>query len=175
MRSYFSLKKTDVVITILCIFLLFGCSEQPVETEPEETIDQISGLYYLSGEKISTGYSCFNCLVVEDPYTNSIDLSLNVKVVKDKQDTVRFYGLAGADAGEFGKRVFPECKHPDNCKVYGKLTGIESFEIDIENNGRRYQASGSIRTVDIEVTGQYSYQNNQIEYDLHGKRVHIRE
>jgi len=147
--------------------LLFGCTNSSVE--PDKPVDNISGIYYLRGEQTQSGLSCFNCSIDEDPYTNITEFSVYVKLVKDKVDTIRIYGLEGADAGTAEKMVFPNCTSPDDCKVYGKRKPSGEIEVDIEHNGRRYQASGYFGSL----TAHYSLGDISVDYDLSGKKVDV--
>ncbi|WP_234568085.1 hypothetical protein [Rhodohalobacter sp. 614A] len=163
MSSYYGVKTTALTIAISCFCLLLGCS-----VEPEEPVDNISGVYYLRGTQTHSGLPWFNRLIdYRDPYTNYTEFSFYVKLVKDKVDTVRIYGLEGADAGIAEKKVFPNCTNSDDCKVYGKRKSSGEIEIDIEHDGRRYQASGYITSL----TARLSYGNVSVDYDLSGNPV----
>ena len=94
---------------------------------------------------------------------------MNVQLVQDKVDTVRIYGLEGVDAGIDEKKVFPNCIHPDDCKVYGKLNPSGEIEIELEQNGRRYSALWSNNTL----RGTFSYGEFSVKYDLSGKRIEL--
>lgn len=157
-----SMKIINSFFAIFLSVILFGCS-----VDSKEPVDNISGVYYLRGTQTHSGLSCFNCLDYEAPYINYTEFSVYVKLVKDKVDTVRIYGLEGTDAGIAEKMLFPDCTTPDDCKVYGKRTPSGEIEIDIEHNGRRYQASGYITSL----TAHYSHGNVSVEYDLSGNPV----
>ncbi|TVQ06078.1 MAG: hypothetical protein EA359_01650 [Balneolaceae bacterium] len=124
----------------------------------------------MSGEKISTGITCVHCSGSQ-PYEQRTTYSFNVEWTADSPDRIRFFGLEGADAGASRYRVFPGCTHPDNCEVYGKIIGLEEFEIDIEHEGRRFRANGVFRTVSVELSGQFTFDDITITYDLSGNRV----
>ncbi len=159
------MRKAFFVLALFLSVILFGCS-----VEPEEPDDNISGIYYLRGTQTHSGLSCFNCLDYDAPYINYSEFSFYVKLVKDKVDTVRIYGLEGADAGTAEKKVFPNCTSPDDCKVYGKRTPSGEIEIDIEHNGRKYQAMWSISSL----TARLSYGDVSVDYDLSGSPVILR-
>ena len=163
--------KTFTVL-IICSFIgiLFSFSGSTGVEQQEEMIDLGSGTFYLKGTMTSTEYPCLFCPGNQDFYTYYTDFSVNILPVPGKKDTLRFYGLQGADAGEFDKRVFPYCTMPENCVIYAKLIG-DVFEIDISNDGRRYRAQGILKSSTIELEGQYSYENITIDYDLKGLRA----
>ena len=48
-----------------------------------------------------------------------------------------------------------------------------AFEIDIENNGHRYRATGSLGTATIDLKGKYTYEDIAVDYDLKVKRVYF--
>lgn len=163
--------KTTVLISFILCFLS-ACSETSTEPEPElkEPVDTISGVYYLRGQQTHWFWNCFNCFNDENPFKNFTEFSVNVQLVQDKVDTVRIYGLEGADAGVAEKKVFPDCYHPDDCKIYGKLHPSGDIEIELEQDGRSYSALWSDNTL----RGTFSHGEISVKYDLLGKRVRLR-
>lgn len=164
------LKKIGVIIVVWICLISSSCSHNSIESIPEEQIDSISGVYYLRGPQTHSGWHCNHCLIV-DPYINYTEFSVNVKLVPDKVDTVRIYGLEGADAGIAEKKVFPSCTSPDGCPVYARLKPSGEVEVDIEHNGRMYQATGFMYPTTISLTAYYSYEDVSVDYDLSGERV----
>ena len=163
--------KTAVpILVFLVVTILANCSGSPVGPEPQQP-DRISGVFYLQGPKTTTGPPCLHCLPDNETLQEIIYHSVNVQLVEGKQDTVRFFGVYGADAGDTADRVFPDCTSSNDCKVYGRLTSSEQYEIDIEHSGRRFRATGVIRTVTFTLEGQYTHENRTIDYELEGKRV----
>jgi hypothetical protein len=128
-----------------------------------------TGLYFVGGEKRTTSYSEWPIPEgeVEEVETERVEFSIHLKVLDD-QETIRIVGLHGADAGEMENRVYPDCMNSEDCVILGQTTGSETFEIDVENNGRTYTATGSARSTDFQLNGQYQYQNITIDYDLDG-------
>lgn len=165
----YSIKITS--ITFLCVWLLISCADQAVEQDPEPepdpSIDTISGVYFVDGSQSHWFWDCFNCKTDENPFKNGTEFSVNAQLVKDKVDTVRFYGLEGADAGIAEKKVFPNCTHPNDCRVYGRLHPSGEIEINIENDGRSYSALWSDNTL----RGTFSHGEFSVKYDLSWKRV----
>jgi len=94
--------------------------------------------------------------------------TVSIKLMDEDDGTIRFYGLEGADAGSSSKKLFPDCKFPDDCKVIGKMTGINEFEISMENNGRTYEAGVIIRAGSFKLDGKFTNpsENLIITYDL---------
>lgn len=168
------MKSTVPFLIFLSLTILMSCSGTPseYELEPEDPLAWVSGVHYLHGAKTTTGTPCFHCGPDSDNLSEIVTYSVNVDVVEGKSDTIRFFGLYGADAGDTGDRVFPDCSIPDNCKVYASINSSTlDFEIDIENNGRRYHATGVISQSTLHLTAQYTHDNLTIEYELEGERV----
>lgn len=129
-----------------------------------------TGLYFVGGDKITTRYSDWPIPEGEGPEVDTIRVEFSTFLnVQDDQETIRFAGLHGADAGEMQNRVYPDCTSSEDCIILGHSTGTETFEIDIENKGRTYIATGNARSTDFQLTGHYQYQNTTIDYDLKGQ------
>jgi hypothetical protein len=115
--------------------------------------------------------SCFYCDTEETPYVNYTEFSVNIYPVKEKVDTVLVYGLEGANAGVAHKKVFPDCAHPDECRVYARLTPAGEIEIDIKQSGRSYRATGFVYPATFTLSARYIHNDISITYDLFGERV----
>lgn len=163
-------------IFLLSVFIT-GC----VDSEPVQIIDRTSGFYALSGPRVTVDDSCFHCPVGENTLNESITFSLFVQVDPNNPERIQFYGLQGADTGDMDRRVFPECTRSQDCEVFGTIQTGGAFEIDIENNGHRYQATGTIARVEnnpaglyaLQLQGQYSYEDITIDYNLQGRQVSL--
>ncbi|MEX2410846.1 MAG: hypothetical protein WD607_05640 [Candidatus Paceibacterota bacterium] len=160
-----------IFILFLLLVLMMGC----VDTDPDksEFNDRFSGIFYLHGTRTTVEDPCLHCAIGQDTLRETVTFSLFTRLDHDNPDRIQFYGLQGADTGDFGKRVFPDCTRSADCEIFGGIHSEELFEIDIENDGHHYQANGSIRFVDIELQGRYTYDNITIDYDLTGKRVSL--
>lgn len=153
-----------------------GC----VDSEPIKIIDTTSGFYYLQGTRITVEEPCFHCKEGEDSLRETVTFSVMVNRDSNNLERIQFYGLQGADTGDFDKRVFPNCIRTSDCEIFGTIQSSGEFEIDIENNGHYYQASGTIMRASfddgrywIELEGQYTYDDITIDYDLSGKKVSL--
>jgi hypothetical protein len=141
-------------------------------TVPGEDQEPLSSLIQLRGEVITTTYSNWPIPENEEPSVDTTRVGFFVKIhsLPGQNNEVRMYGLEGADVGKRGNHLFPDCSHPDDCKIIGTLTD-EKLNIDLRNNGRTYKAEGFIyQTYDpyVEMTATYNYQNMMIEYELEG-------
>lgn len=152
------------------LFLL-SCSNNSVDPEEPADTTSSSSTYYLRGQQSHIGMSCFYCDTEETPYVNYTEFSVNIYPVKEKVDTVLVYGLEGANAGVAQKKVFPDCAHPDECRVYARLTPAGEIEIDIKQSGRSYRATGFVYPATFTLSARYIHNDISITYDLFGERV----
>jgi hypothetical protein len=152
---------------VLSIFIVAGCSGS--STGPEvRIIDTTSGDIYMYGKELTTVHLPNG--EKADEITAYIDFVMTVKLLKVGEESVRFYGLEGADVGKKSHNVFPGCTQSDDCPVFGRMINSETFEINISNEGRSYTATGSIRTVNVELEAVYQSENVTIRYELNGRR-----
>ncbi len=153
----------------LLMTLMLGC----VDAGDPEINDTISGIYYLQGPRIKVEDPCIHCAPESNELTERINFSVIARLDHNNPDRIQFFGLQGADTGDMDKRVFPDCTRSEDCEIYGRIISGGAFEIDIENNGHRYQATGSLGTATINLKGQYTSDDVTIDYDLSGKRVSL--
>lgn len=165
MRNY-KYMMTNFLLTAL----MLGC----VNSGDTEIHDNLSGIYYLEGPRITVEDPCIHCAPETNELTERISFSVIARLDHDNPERIQFYGIQGADTGDFGKRVFPGCTRSADCEVFGRIISGGAFEIDIENNGHRYQATGSLGSATINLRGQYTYEDLTIDYDLNGKRVYLK-
>lgn len=151
--------------------LINGCSDSSTSTKIDA---QVPGSYLMSGNKIVTKYSDWPISENEEPTVDTlrVDFILVVAIAESKEDAIRLYGLQGVDTGEGDNRVYPNCTIPEECEFFGRLEG-EDLEIDVNNNGRSYQATGKIyQTFNpyIEISATFNYQNTTIHYKVEGEK-----
>ncbi len=180
MRS--ALKKITVCVVAVLLATFFWSGFDSVAgslSETQEKSDAISGLYFLHGTKMSTIYPClFHCFDMEPARdTTFVAFTTNVWLVPEKTDTLRFFGLLGADTGEqgpnqFGEFLFPiELHDEDQYRIYGRITANSEFEIELMYAGQRYVASGSFTDNTIQLEGKFEYRNRTFAYDLEGIKI----
>lgn len=153
---------------LLLMSIMLGCMDA------NKINDTISGIFYLKGPRLTIEDPCFHCAAGEDTLREIVSFSVIAQLDHDNPERIQFYGIQGADTGDFDKRAFPDCTRSADCEVFGRIISGRAFEIDIENNGHRYQATGSLGTATIDLQGQYTYEDITIDYDLNGKRVSLR-
>lgn len=143
-----------------------------------KAVDKMSGIYYMHGTKIITIYPCtWTCFDME-PYVESttVAFTMNMEPVDGKRDTIRFFGLMGADAGESGTRGFKEFLFPiesfysETRTVYAHLND-NTFEIDLMTAGPQYTATGILQNNAIQLSGQYHYRQRTFAYELEGVKI----
>lgn len=165
-----TIQQIGVLTIMVNLFLFAGCSDQSSNPDQNQFVDRISGEYILHYMKYERRYPEWPAIEGEELSADStyFVFTVSIKLIDENDGTIRFYGLEGADAGSSSKKLFPDCKHPDDCKVLGKMTGIEEFEINLEHNGRTYEASGVIRSVSFKLDGKFTNPDEKliITYDL---------
>lgn len=184
--EYFdSMKPNHLTFKILFVVLLGFLMLSA--TSSSGTDDPYTGLYYVYGSKIMTFYTCpfiETCTPDDGPFidTTRIASVVAVKMIEDKTDTLHFFGLPGADEGEF-KLYYGQTKLRDvagsmlnydglsGYRIYGSLSG-DSFTIQYNNAGLHYDANGIIIDSTLKVEGKFSFRTITVEYDLIGERIH---
>ncbi len=169
MRGLFMKVINNMIIFTLFLLFMIGC----VDSGEEVLEDRLSGIYYLNGPRFSVEEPCIHCAADEDTLREIVSFSVIAQLDHDNPDRIQFFGLLGADTGDMDKRVFPDCTRSEDCEIYGRIISGGDFEIDIENNGHRYHATGFLSTSIIYLQGQYSYEDITIDYDLSGERVFL--
>ncbi len=172
----FQKKRLLIIVLVFSLigFLAFNsCSDSSLDTDTDGGDDTtVSDLIYLRGTQIITQYSAWPIQENDVPTvdTTRIHFITKIQSIRGERNSIRLYGLDGADVGKREHYLYPDCEHPDDCVVTGKLED-EVFDIQLTNNGRSYEASGNIyQTYDpyVEMTATYNYQNTTIEYELEG-------
>lgn len=157
-------------------YLLTALMLSCVDSGDTEFQDTLSGIYYLHGPRTTVEDPCFHCPAGQDTLREFISFSVIARLAKDNPERIQFYGVQGADTGDIAKRLFPDCTRSADCEIFGNisLSAGGTYEIDIENIGHRYQATGSLIPTTIDLKGQYSYENITIDYDFSGNRISLR-
>ena len=129
----------SIFYSIVIIIFFGSCSNN--STGPAE--DEISGVYLMTGEKITTKYSGWPKSATEEPRvdTSSAGFLLKVEKLDDSGNYLRLYGLEGVDIGENRNRVFQNCIIPDECEIIIQLNGKE-FQMNFNNGERSYKGTG---------------------------------
>ena len=151
----------------LLLLILSGCSGDLVETKVKEIN---SGTYKLSGTQIKTihvfPWGEDNEVISSD--TTQIEFTVEVEYPEGKQDTVRFEGLEGANAGEF-QAVNKNCTHP-SCYADAKLNSTE-LKFDLSAPVGAYTGHGYLGAETLILEAKNRYRGDWVYYDLQGEKV----
>lgn len=182
-RKFKAMKKRILMYSILNIIViaLLGGNVLFAYTSPPVNDDPITGMYYLQGTKTIKMYPGWPSYDAEPNVDiTSIASVVNIRLVEEKTDTLLFYGLPGADEGKigiyFGQQsteyvyLIEMYDERDDHRVYAQFDDT-TFEIDINNTGNMYRATGTIENGVIELKGRFQYRNRTFEYDLKGIKI----
>lgn len=164
-----------LLFSLTGLLAIHSCSDSSIDFDTDTVGGKdktLSNLIYLRGIQIMTQYSAWPIPENDVPTVDTTRIRFLMKIhsIRGERDLIRLYGLDGADVGKRDHYLYPDCKDPDNCKIIGNLSD-EVLEINLNNNGRSYEADGNIyQTYDpyVEMSATYKYQNTTIEYELEG-------
>lgn len=172
----------------MIFFSFLGLIALSASTSPPATDDPYTGMYYVHGSKIVTYFRCpfiELCSPDEGPFidTTHIVSVVTVKWMQEKVDTLHFFGLPGADEGEngiyFGRDQIRDYAGStlqydvlDGYRIYGSYSG-DSFDIQYNNAGFNYYATGNISNRTIKIQGVKTHRTITVEYDLVGEKISI--
>jgi len=177
MKTLHQLRWMWIFLLLSCISIawLTGCEDLFSVFDKSEDIKTI--LYEMKGFETITRYSEWPIPEGEVPTVQryGVHFFMLMKMNNRVDSMVRVYGLEGADVGKVDRYLYPGCNTLDNCKVIGTLEG-EDLTIEIQNNGRSYQAEGTIQFFEdsdysiAEITATYNNKNTTIQYIFEGSR-----
>jgi len=159
--------------------VLTGCEDlfSGFDKEDGRNNEKSAVLYAMRSSEVMTSYSEWPIPEGEEPseVTTRYDFLMLIDFKTGDDNQVRLYGLEGADVGKRDYYLYPDCTNPEDCKITGTLDG-EDLTINIQSNGRSYQAEGVIRRIinnnnnygSAELTATYKYQNTTVQYRLEG-------
>lgn len=166
---------TVLLISCLAMVGLTGCEDLFSAFGKDDGKETAS--YLIAAEEVVTSYSEWPISEGEEP---SVDRSsfmflMLIDFNEGNDNQVRIYGLEGADTGKRDNYLYPGCKNPSECKIFGTLDG-EDLTIDLHNNGRSFRAEGAIRNITdsyatndfIDLSATYTYQHTTIHYQFEG-------
>jgi len=160
-------------ILFILFIALFAGLFLIANTAPEHN-DPYTGLYYVHGSKI------ISTAAIND--TTHFASVVAVKLMKDKTDTLHFFGFPGADEGE-AKQLFGRQQLSDYSvgmsgydmfspyRIYGAYSD-DFFEINHNNIGRHYRGTGTISDDRIDIHGQLTYRSFTVDYELTGEKIY---
>lgn len=171
LNSFFN---TVPIIVLIGLFALLAGTSPPVINDP------FTGHYYVQGSKIlsSSAWPTGSEFTAID--TVHFAAVVTVKYMEEKQDTLLFFGLPGADEGE--RRIYNgrqsysyiggivTYNESDYNRVYGSLSN-EVFEINYTRPSGRFSATGNISYNTIGLQGEFLYRGSKAEYELVGEKI----
>lgn len=100
--------------------------------------------------------------------TTTISFVTMIQMIEEKQDTVQFFGLAGANADRY--HALPVvCENPDNCG-YAKFE-MGTFEFDYMTPGGYFTGSGRLEGDLLTLNTSFKYRGIGVIYDLQGEKI----
>lgn len=164
-----------VKIEILFFLSLFfiTCSDGSTKSETNLPENPISGTYFLHGTKVNLKYqfpwpSWGGEIIILETDTTQIAMTVKVGLPEEKQDTVRFTGLEGLNAGEY-QSVNRNCSHP-SCFGDAELKNGELF-FDLSAPYGFYIGRGTLEDGKLILQTHFEYREIGIDYYLKGTRI----
>lgn len=157
-------------ILLLSVLMLSGCSGDLLESKIKEIN---SGTYKVSGTQVELRYdfpwpSWGGKEVILSRDITEIEFTVEIAYPEGKQDTVRFNGLEGADAGEY-QAVYRKCSNP---KCYADAKWIDSeLTFDLSAPSGFYKGRGFLESGTLILETHFEYRGTGIDYRLQGEKV----
>ena len=154
------------IAILLGLCMLFGCSDNFPESK---TRDVNSGAYQLSGTQVEKHYQFpWGEDNVYSRDTTEIEFMVTVEYPHEREDTVRFEGLEGANAGEYHS-VNSNCTHP-SCYADAQLIS-EELKFNLSAAGGSYTGEGFLGAGTLILETHFRYRGIGIDYYLQGEKV----
>lgn len=161
-------------IPVLIVFMLglVSCSDNSVDPDPKPS-DNLSGIYFLHGTKVQFTYqfpwpSWGGEIVILDSDTTEVNMTVKLNFLKEKQDSVRFIGLEGVNAGKY-QSVNRNCTHP-TCYGDARLTNGE-LSFDLVAPTGFYIGGGFLEEETLILQTHFEHRQVGIDFDLEGVRI----
>lgn len=167
------MRNAFLLLAIFLSVIVFGCSDNSTNPGAEISEDPISGTYFLHGTKVMLRYdfpwpSWGGDIVILEADTIQTTMLVKVELLEEKQDSIRFTGLEGVNAGEY-QSVNQDCTHP-SCYGDAKLTnGTLSFDLAAPYGF--YIGTGTLNEGRLTLDTHFEYRPTGIDYHLEGERI----
>jgi hypothetical protein len=168
--------KFILIMTLQNYFWLFKLiifSWTAIDSQMPSTSPDVEGTYFIHGTRIEYEYDFpwpqwGGDEVILSSDTSNISFTATIKMSEDKQDTIQFFGLVGASAGEqSAAQIF--CEEPSSDCVYARIEG-SSFEMFVAPSNQHYTAKGTIQNNLITIEGFFEFRAIGVKYILEGER-----
>ena len=180
-KSECSYSKTSSTIRKAFLFLalflssvlLKGSGEVSNPNSDALQSDSVSGVYFLYGTIIEYRYDFpwpqwGGEKVIVDTDTTTISFLTTLRMVEEKQDTIQFFGLPGANASR--NSVLPvKCENPSFCAYANFEMG--SLQIDYRTPAGEFSGTGWLDGEILTLDTYFEYREIGIDYALKGKKI----
>ncbi len=154
--------------------LIFSClliNSSSIRNQSEA--DSPEGTYFMHGTIIEYTYDFpwpqwGGEKVILDTDTTTISFVARIRMVEEKQDTVQFFGMAGANASR--NSVLPVvCENPNFCGYANFEMG--SLQFNYRTPAGEFSGTGQLEGEILTLDTYFEYREIGIEYDLHGGKI----
>lgn len=161
--------KNETLIYVI-LYLLLADFSGNIDSKLKEIN---TGTYLVTGTEIQLSYdfpwpAWGGEEVILSRDTSYIEFTIEIEYPEGKQDTVRFSGLEGANAGEY-QAVDWGCTHPA-CNTDANLNGSK-LTFDLYGTDGTYTGSGQLGGGHIFLDTFFEYRNVGIVYNLEGTKI----
>lgn len=169
----------DLKIFIFLLLLLNLNSSSTLDNQGQKDHlieDNLSGIYFLHGTRINLKYDFpwpqwGGEEVILSADTVEVVFSINIIVAENKQDTLQFFGLDGANAGN---SVLPlNCTRGVPLCAYAEFINGE-MEFNIRDANGEYNGVGTLDQNGITLNTHFEFRSDGVDYILTGKKVGIK-
>ena len=159
----------SILVVLATIVFIAGCGDS-FDAMKDDVLVQT---FNLSGIEVH-----YRVAYAAPPDTFSIDTvdveyEVGVEWLEEKQDTIRFHGLPGADKAYYSHLDNFMCKTQSRiyCDLDAHIYEDGTFEMYLGSPSGMYQAEGALRNGSIELEGNFFYRATSIDYFLSGEKV----
>lgn len=157
-----------ILVVSAMIFFIAGCGDSFDAMKDDRRVQTFN----LSGIEVH-----YRVAYAAPPDTFSIDTveveyEVGVEWLEEKQDTIRFHGLPGADKAYHSHLENFMCKTQSRiyCDLDAKVIDDNTFEMYLVSPSGMYRADGSFNNGKLELEGNFFYRSTSIDYFLTGHK-----
>lgn len=157
--------------TELSFMILFALFMAGVLDETGIQSHGVEGAYFMHGTIVEQSFEFpwgEDHLVRSDTVT--VSFVTTIRMVEEKEDTVQFLGLIGANAGR--QNALPvRCEHPDNCGYAAFKMGL--FQFDTLTPGGYFTGTGQLEGDLLSIKASFKYRGIGEIYELKGEKIEL--
>ena len=159
--------------THISFFVLMALFMTSYFSVTSELSGDVEGAYFMHGTIIEQTYEFpwgEEHLVRSD--TTTVSFVTTIQRVEEKEDTVQFFGLIGANAGK--QNALPVvCESPTYCGYAAFESGV--FHFDYLSPGGRFTGSGQLEGNVLTINSSFKYRGIGEIYELRGEKIEVGE